>query len=81
MMVMTEYLSFYYHWVDIAASGQLVPEGIIGPVVSASALAWFIRYIFYRNLQFLNHVIIIKIKVFLPLGKPKGLVDRIGKID
>jgi hypothetical protein len=42
--------------------------GIIRPLVSASALTWFIRYISYPNLQFLNyvHVIIIKTKVILP---------------
>ena len=38
---------------------------IILPVVSVSALTWFIRYIYYWNLQFLNNVIIHKIKVFL----------------
>jgi hypothetical protein len=26
----------YYHWVDTSAGGLLVPEGIIGPVVSES---------------------------------------------
>jgi hypothetical protein len=29
---------YYYHWVDTSAGGLLVPEGIIQPVVSASAL-------------------------------------------
>jgi hypothetical protein len=29
-------------------------------------MPWFIRYTFYQNLQFLNHVIIIKTKVLLP---------------
>jgi len=44
------YLRFYYyHWVDTSVVGLLVPEGtsIIRPVVSASALTWFIRYIYY----------------------------------
>jgi hypothetical protein len=36
---------YYYHWVDTSAGGLLVLEGIIRPVVSASALTWFIRYI------------------------------------
>ena len=36
---------YYYHWVDTSAGGLLVLEGIICPVVSASALTWFIRYI------------------------------------
>ena len=39
------YLRFYYyHWVDTSAGGLLVPEAITRPVVSASALTWFIRY-------------------------------------
>ena len=33
-----------FHWVDTSAGGLLVPEGTISPVVSVSALAWFIRY-------------------------------------
>ena len=36
-------------------------------VVSTSALPWFIWYIYYWNLQFLNNVIINKTKVLLPL--------------
>jgi hypothetical protein len=59
--------TFYcYHWVDTSPGGLLVPEGIIRPVVSVSALTWFIRYIYYWNLQFLNNVIIDKTKVLLP---------------
>ena len=57
---------YYYHWVDISASGLLFPEGIIRPVVSVSALTWVIRYIYYWNLQFLNNVIINKTKILLP---------------
>jgi len=53
----------YYHYVDTSASGRLVPEGIIRPVVSDSALTWFIGYIYCRNLQLLNYLIIIKSKV------------------
>ena len=35
------YLRFYYyHWVDASADGLLVPEGIIRPIVSVSALTW-----------------------------------------
>ena len=30
------------------------------------ALTWFIRYIYYRNLQFLNYVIMIKTKALSP---------------
>jgi len=44
----------------------LVPETINRPVVSVSALTLFIRYIYYRNLKFLNNVVMIKIKVLLP---------------
>ena len=33
---------YYYHWVDTSASGLLVPEDIIRPVVNAAALACFI---------------------------------------
>jgi hypothetical protein len=29
-------------------------------------LTWLIRHILYRNIQFLNHVIIIEIKILLP---------------
>jgi hypothetical protein len=36
-----------YYWVDTFAGGLLVPEGIIRQVVSASALTWFIRYIYH----------------------------------
>ena len=45
--------------VEIRKRGwQLVPEGIIRPVISVLALAWFIRYICYWYLLFLNIVII-----------------------
>ena len=33
---------------------------------SASSLTWFIRYIYYWNLQVLNNVIINKTKILLP---------------
>jgi hypothetical protein len=55
--------------------GLLVPEGIILPVVSASVMTWFIRYIYYWNLQFLNHVIIIKTSVLLPQAPKKVLLS------
>ena len=58
------YLRFLcQHWNDTSAGGLLVLEGIIRSVVSASVLTWFIIYIYYRNLQFLNNVIINKTKV------------------
>ena len=60
------YLRFhYYHQVDSSPGGLLVTECIIRPVASVSALTWFIRYIYDRNLKFLNNVIIIKTKVLL----------------
>jgi uncharacterized membrane protein YwzB len=55
---------YYYHWVDTSADGLLISEDIIRPVVSVSALTWFI-IICYWNLQFLNNEIIIKTKVLL----------------
>jgi hypothetical protein len=39
--------------------------GIIRPIVNASPLTWVIRYIYHRNLQFLNYVIMFKTKVLL----------------
>jgi hypothetical protein len=44
----------------------LAPEGIIRPVVSASVLTLFIRYIYYWDLHFLNNIIINKTNVLLP---------------
>ena len=37
--------------VDTSAGGLLVPEGIISQVVGVSSLKWFIRYIYYLNLN------------------------------
>jgi hypothetical protein len=56
-----------YHWVDSSAGGLYIsPEGIIRPVVSASVLTLFIRYIYYWDLHFLNNIIINKTNVLLP---------------
>ena len=38
---------YYYHWINTYAGGLLVPAAIIRPVVSVSALTWFIIYICY----------------------------------
>ena len=46
-------LESYYHWVDTSDGGLLLPYGITLPVVSVSALTWFIRYMCPLNLQFL----------------------------
>jgi hypothetical protein len=42
----------------------LFKDGSIRPVVGASALTWFIAYIFINTVP--NHIIIIKTKVLLP---------------
>ena len=45
--------------VDTSAGGLfIVPKVFIRPVVSVSALSWFLKYIYYWNLQFLINVII-----------------------
>ena len=36
------YVFCYCNWVDTSAGGSLVPEGIIRPVVDASALTFII---------------------------------------
>ena len=54
------------YWVDTFVDRQLVPKGIMRPVVSALALAWLIKYIYILNLQFLNNVIIIETEFNLP---------------
>jgi hypothetical protein len=48
------------------AQGCCVPDAIIHPVISVSALALFIWHIYYLILQFLNNVIIIRTKVLFP---------------
>ena len=48
------YALYYYHWVDTSVGGLLVPEDMIRPVVNVSAMAWFIRYIYYWNVQLIN---------------------------
>jgi hypothetical protein len=58
---------------DTTAGGLFVPEDIIHPVVSVSTLTWFIRYIYYWNLQFINNVIIIKI-ILAMLVRPFSLL-------
>jgi hypothetical protein len=47
---------YCYYLVNISTGGLLIPERISYLVVSASTLIWFIRYIYYWNLQFLNNV-------------------------
>jgi hypothetical protein len=44
------YIRFYYHsWVDTSSGGLLVPESIIRPIVSASALTWFITNMYFKT--------------------------------
>ena len=43
------YVLYYYDWVDISDGELLVPKGILRSVVTASLLAWFIRYICYKK--------------------------------
>ena len=46
-----------YVFITITGSLRLlVTEGTIRLVVSASVLTWFIRYIYLRNLQFINNL-------------------------
>ena len=65
----TIFPTFYYflNSTNVASANRLlVPDGLINPVVNASALTWLI-ILFHRNLQFLNHVtIIIKTNSFFP---------------
>jgi hypothetical protein len=56
----------YNQWVETTTGGLVILEDIIQPIVSASTLTWFIRYIYVWKLQFLDHVIIIKTEVNLP---------------
>jgi len=43
---------YYYHWVDTSASGLLVFECIIRPLISASILTWFNGYYLLSKLTF-----------------------------
>ena len=63
----------YLHLITFTMSIPLllVHESIIHPVVSAaSALTWFIRHIYYWNLQFLNNVYIIIFPGIAHFGNP-----------
>jgi hypothetical protein len=51
--------------ISLLAGEVLVPGRMTGPVVCTSALTSYIRYLVYRNLQFLNHVIIVITKALL----------------
>jgi hypothetical protein len=62
---------YYYHWVDTSSYGLLVPEGITRPVVSASAMTWFIIY-FVMESPVSNSC-----NYLLKLGSPpSGIGDR-----
>ena len=62
-------LFYYYHWVDTTAGGLLVPEGIIRPVVSASALTTISKIHSITNLQLINFKILWKLRFQLPQCK------------
>jgi len=36
---------YFYYWIGTSACVLVVPEEIIRPLVGASAMTWFIRYI------------------------------------
>ena len=56
-----------YHLVEISVA--FASEDIIWPVVSVSAMTWFIWYMYHSNLQFLNNVLIIIIKTKIHFHK------------
>jgi hypothetical protein len=60
---------FFVIWYIFSVILHLMAQVLVllyAQLVNVSALLWFIRYICYWNLQFLNNVIIIYTKVFLP---------------
>jgi hypothetical protein len=65
-----------------SAGGLLVPDGIIHPVVSVSALTLFIRYIYYKPLFVLlyfslGHCVVSFSLIYgFCLPKPKGLREE-----
>jgi hypothetical protein len=72
-------LGRYLCWYTISPT-----KSIICPIVRVSVLTWFIGYIYYCNLQFLNNVIIIKSKLNLvdfgyAVFPPKNLLNIIWK--
>ena len=64
MLLLSKHKVFLYIWylrvcyLYFTSAGG--PRGIIISAVRVSPVAWFILYRYYLNLQFLNHVIIIK---------------------
>jgi len=56
----------YLHWKIVCWKYVEYPRGIIRLVVIVYAHVWFIRNMWYTNLQFLNTVIIIQAKCLLP---------------
>jgi hypothetical protein len=51
---------------SIPLLGTISPRGYHSPSSQCFELTWFIRYIYYWNLQFPNNVIINKTKILLP---------------
>jgi len=62
------YIFYYYHLVDTSASGLLVPEGIIHPVVCALTLTLFVQDILMFEIYSSCIMYFIKTKV-----KPSGI--------
>ena len=56
-------MQIYNKYVSLSEHLIMIP---IRPVVSASAMTGFIRYIYNLNLQFIDNIFIIKAKVLLP---------------
>jgi hypothetical protein len=46
---------YYYYWVDTSTDGLLVPECITSPVVTASALPWYITFTFAKLIETAIH--------------------------
>jgi hypothetical protein len=61
-----DYSRNYYDWVDASPDRLFVPESTIHPVDGVSPPTWFLRYIYYWNLQFLNYMIINQTNINLP---------------
>ena len=69
--IITQYyfILVLHYWVDTSDGGLIVLEGIILPVVSASSLTWFIRYISVWNVYISAGRLLIQGSIFLPVVK------------
>ena len=62
--------SYSFFTINTSAGGLLVPEDIIHPADSGSTLTWFIKYIYYCNLHFLNTYEIQLLKLRFSSARP-----------